>query len=155
MGIPALSLLASDVSVGTHVEKQVGGLTFNMDTIWATGIAMAIVFLLGALLRKQMTSGTPGRLQAAWEMLLETVTGQVESSIGPAGRSIIPLACTLFVFILTCNLFTLFGLGSKYEYFAVPTGDINLPLAMALFVIVGVHIYSVRSRGPVATSSTT
>ena len=94
-----------------------------------------------------MTSGVPGRLQAAWEMGLEAITGQVEGSIGPAGRAVIPLAMTLFVFIFVCNLFEVVGLGSKYEWLIAPASDINLPLAMALYVIVLVHIASVRARG--------
>jgi F-type H+-transporting ATPase subunit a len=83
----------------------------------------------------------------AWEFGLETVTNQVEGSIGPAGRSVIPLAMALFVFILVCNLFELLAIGGRFEYLPAPTGDINLPLSMALFVIVLVHRASVRSRG--------
>jgi F-type H+-transporting ATPase subunit a len=37
--------------------------------------------------------------------------------------------------------------GSHYEFFGPPTADVNLPLAMAVFVIVLVHIASLRSRG--------
>jgi F-type H+-transporting ATPase subunit a len=141
------SLLATSISVGEHVEKQVGGLTFNVETIWATLAAVVVVIGLALLLRRQVTSGSPGRLQAAWEMIVGAVTGQVEGSIGPKGAAVIPLATTLFVFILVCNLFTVFGLGSRYEWLTVPNADINLPLAMALFVIALVHIASIRARG--------
>jgi F-type H+-transporting ATPase subunit a len=41
------------------------------------------------------------------------------------------------------------GLGSKYEWLIAPASDINLPLAMAIFVILLVHISSLRARGPV------
>ncbi len=148
MGV-GLSLLATEISVGEHVQKQVGGLTFNMDTIWATAAAVVVVLGLALLLRRQVTSGSPGRLQAAWEIIVEAVTRQVDGSIGPRGASVIPLATTLFVFIFVCNSFGLLGLGSRYEWLLAPNADINLPLAMALFVIVLVHIASVRARGPV------
>jgi|SRR5271166_1917950 len=144
--LPYIPLLG-DISVGDHVEKTVGGLTFNLDVIWSTIVAVLLTCLLGALLRRQMTSGVPGRLQAAWEMGVEAVTKQVEGSIGPAGMKVIPLAVTLFVFIFICNLFEVLGIGAKYEWLIAPTGDINLPLAMALYVIVRVHIASVRARG--------
>ncbi|MHB1786770.1 MAG: F0F1 ATP synthase subunit A, partial [Acidimicrobiales bacterium] len=52
-----------------------------------------------------------------------------------------------FIFILFANFFEALGLGSKYEWLPAPTGDINLPLSMAFFVIVLVHISSIRSRG--------
>ena len=143
----ALPAFAADITVGTHQQLHVGPLTFNLDTIWATAIAMVIVIWVALKVRREASSDSPGRLQVAWEVINDAVTRQVEGSIGPAGRSIIPLAVTLFVFILTCNLFELLGLGSTLEFFAVPTGDINLPLAMALYVIVLVHTYSIRARG--------
>ncbi len=145
--LATVSRLATDISVGDHVEKAVGGLTFNWDTIWATAVAALIVISLGLKLRRQVTSGTPGRLQAAWEIGVGAVTQQVEGSVGEAGMKIIPLATTLFVFILTCNLFSLVDLGSKYAFLIVPNADINLPLAMALYVIVLVHTASIRARG--------
>ena len=145
--LASVSRLGADISVGEHVQKALGGLTFNWDTIWATAVAALIVITMGLRLRRQATSGSPGRLQAAWEMGVGAITQQVEGSIGEAGLRIIPLATTLFVFILVCNLFTLFGLGSKYEFLLVPNADINLPLAMALYVIVLVHTASIRARG--------
>jgi F-type H+-transporting ATPase subunit a len=145
--LATVSRLATDISVGDHVEKAVGGITINWDTVWATAVAALIVIGLGLRLRRQVTSGVPGRLQAAWEIGVGAITQQVEGSIGEAGMKVIPLATTLFVFILVCNLFTLVGLGSKYEFLIVPNADINLPLALALYVIVLVHISSVRARG--------
>ena len=140
-------VLVADITVGLHPTGKLFGLTVNWDVIWATGVAMLVVFALGVVLRRQITSGVPGRLQVVWEMGVQAVTKQVEGSIGPRGMAVIPLAVTLFVFILVCNLFEILGVGSKYEFLIVPTSDINLPLAMALFVIVLVHIASVRARG--------
>jgi len=144
--LPANGLLA-DVTVGDHVQGKLFGLTVNWDVIWATGVAMLIVFALGFAVRRQATSGIPGRLQIIYEAGIQTVTKQVEGSIGPRGLAVVPLAITLFVFILVCNAFEILGMGARYEFLIVPTADINLPLAMALFVIVLVHIASVRTRG--------
>ena len=153
MGLQALAPLATvarlgtNITVGDHVQKAIGGVTINWDTVWATGVAALIVIGMGLRLRRTATSGVPGRLQSAWEAMVGAVTQQVEGSIGEAGMKIIPLACTLFVFILVCNLFTLVGLGSRYEFLIVPNADINLPLAMALYVIVLVHHASIKARG--------
>ncbi len=138
---------AANITVGDHVTGKVLGLTLNLDTVWATGAALAIVIVLAALLRRQVARGRPGRLQVIFEALVEVVTRQVEGSIGEAGRAIVPLAISLFVFIFICNCFEQVGLGSHFEWLAAPTGDINLTLAMALFVIVLVHVASIRSRG--------
>ncbi len=145
--IGAVGRLSSDITVGDHVQKAVAGITIDWDTVWATAVAGIIVIVVGLVLRRQMTSGVPGRLQAAWELGIGALTQQVEGTVGEQGTKIIPLAATLFVFIFVCNLFTLLGLGSKYEFLLVPNADINLPLAMALYVIVRVHIASVRARG--------
>jgi len=75
------------------------------------------------------------------------VQKQVDDSIGPRGAKVVPLALTLFIFIFTCNLFEVIGIGSRFEVLPAPTSDINLPLAMALYVIVMVHRAAVKNRG--------
>lgn len=138
---------AADIEVGQHVQKTLGGLTFNLDTIWCTAVAMVLVMGFGLLLRARVTSGVPGKVQLLWEMVVGAVSDQVESSIGPRGASVVPLAVCLFFFILFANWLSVFGLGSKYEAVSPPTGDINLTLAMALVVIIPVHWAAVRTRG--------
>lgn len=146
-GLSSFTSLATNISVGDHVTGKLFGMTIDLDTVWSTLAAMAVVLVLGIMLRRQVTSGVPGRLQAAWEMGVEAVTNQVEGSIGPRGAAIIPLAITLFVFILICNLFEVFGVGSHFEWLEAPNADVNLPAAMAVLVIVWVHVASIRTRG--------
>ncbi|MGH9043635.1 MAG: F0F1 ATP synthase subunit A [Acidimicrobiales bacterium] len=139
--------LATNIPVGDHVVGKFLGLQLNLDTIWATGAGVLVVCIFTVVIRRQATSGVPGKLQALYEWIVELVTRQVESSIGEAGRAVIPLAVSLFLFILVCDWFEVLGLGSHFEWLAAPTGDINLPLAMAVFVIVLVHVASIRARG--------
>ncbi|MHB1889586.1 MAG: F0F1 ATP synthase subunit A [Acidimicrobiales bacterium] len=127
-------LLAASITVGSHPQGKLFGLTVNLDTLWATGAAMLVVMVLGLVLRARATSGVPGKLQLVWEAGVGAVQKQVETSIGPRGAAIVPLAVAL---------------GAKYEFLPAPTGDINLPLGMALFVIVLVHGASIKSRGPI------
>ncbi len=145
--VPVPSLLASNITVGVHLQEKLFGLTLDMDTIWATVASMLVVIALGIALRRQAKGGVPGRLQLIWEMGLQAVTQQVEGSIGPRGVSVIPLAMALFVFIFVCNFFEIFLLGGKYEVLPPPTADVNLPAAMAVLVILLVHVASVRARG--------
>lgn len=144
---PGMLMIASDISVGDHVQGKLFGLTVDWDTVWATCIAAVIVIALGLLLRAKVTSGVPGKYQAVWEMAYEAVHKQVDDSIGPRGYFVIPLALTIFVFIFTCNLFESVGIGAHFDLLPAPTSDINLPLAMALYVIVLVHISAIRTRG--------
>jgi F-type H+-transporting ATPase subunit a len=148
MGTHVLTpMLGIDISVGDHVQRKLGPLTINVDIVWATCIAGAIVITLGLILRSKATSGVPGKFQLAWEMAVGAVQDQVNDSIGPRGAAVVPLALTLFIFIFTCNLFEVVGIGSKLDVLPAPTSDINLPLAMALYVIVLVHRAAVRTRG--------
>jgi F-type H+-transporting ATPase subunit a len=140
-------MLGIDISVGDHVQRKLGPLTINVDIVWATCIAGAIVITLGLILRAKATSGVPGKFQLAWEMAVGAVQDQVNDSIGPRGAAVVPLALTLFVFIFTCNLFEVVGIGSKLDVLPAPTSDINLPLAMALYVIVMVHRAAIKNRG--------
>jgi len=136
-------LLAANINVGTHVQRD--GL--DLDTIWATVAAMVIVVGMGLYLRSRATSGVPGKLQLAWEMGVQAVRQQVEGSIGPRGAAVVPLAVALFVFILVANWFSVLGIGSEIEWLGTPTSDINVTLALALVVIIPVHVASIRARG--------
>jgi F-type H+-transporting ATPase subunit a len=146
--VPAAGkFLAANITVGNHVERKLFGLTVNVDTLWATGVAIAIIVALGLALRARATSGVPGKLQLVFEMGVSAVQKQVEGSIGPAGAAVVPLAVALFVFILIANWFEALGIGSPVEWLPAPTGDINTTVALALIVIIPVHIASVRARG--------
>src|SRR5579863_1667048 len=136
-------MLATDINVGTHVQRA--GL--NLDTLWSTGVAMIVVFALGLYLRSHATKGVPGKLQLAWESGVQAVRQQVEGSIGSRGASVVPLAVALFVFILVADWFSVLGIGSEVEWIGTPTSDINVTLALALVVIIPVHVASVRTRG--------
>jgi F-type H+-transporting ATPase subunit a len=147
--LPLTRFLGTDIEVGQHVERKLFGLTVNIDTLWATAAAMAVILVLGLYLRSKATAGVPGKLQLVWEMGVTAVQKQVAGAIGPKGMAIVPLAVALFVFILVANWFEALGIGSSIEWLPAPTGDINLTLALAFIVIVPVHIAAVRNRGPV------
>ncbi|HVC69738.1 MAG TPA: F0F1 ATP synthase subunit A [Acidimicrobiales bacterium] len=149
LAVPVARFLAANINVGVHVQRKLLGLTVDLDTLWATLAAMVIVIGLGLYLRSRATAGVPGKLQLVWEMGVSAVRKQVEGAIGPRGSAIVPLAVTLFVFILVANWFEALGIGSDIEWLPAPTGDINLTLALAFIVIIPVHIASIRSRGPV------
>src|SRR5438067_5231129 len=136
-------LTDTSIEVGHHFTAKIGGLTLNIDTIGATVLAGIIVVVLGLLLRRQITHETPGKLQLLWEIVVDYVQKQVDQSIGPTAPFVVPLAVTLFVFILAANWLELIPSGIKEEYVPAPTADVNLPFAMAIVVIVWVHIAAI------------
>ena len=143
----SMHFAAGKITVGDHVATtKIFGLTINLDIVWASVIAGVIVLALGFAVRAKVTKGVPGKLQLAYETIVEQIRELADSTIGTEGRRFVPLAIVLFLFILICNWFELFPNNGK-EWLPTPTGDVNLPLAMALMVIVWVHIESVKARG--------
>ena len=138
---------APDITIGHHITVEFLGMTFNADTIWSTAIAGIIVIALGFWMRKKLTSAVPSKIQLFWETLIDSVTRQVEASLGHVNPFVIPLAVALFVFILIANWLHVIPSGDDPHYLPAPTADVNLTYALGLLVIVGVHIYSVRRRG--------
>jgi F-type H+-transporting ATPase subunit a len=130
--------------IGHHITVTLGGLTFNADTIWSTVLAAGIVIGLGLLIRAQVTSGVPTRLQLIYETVVEQVRSQVADQMGPTAPFVVPLAIALFMFILIANWLELIPTNHALPS---PSADVNLTFALALVVIVWVHIISIRRKG--------
>jgi F-type H+-transporting ATPase subunit a len=139
------------IEVGVHPHLSLFGLTVNYDIALSTLLAVAILLFLGLRMRAQLTDGVPGKLQLFWEILVEQVDELATSAIGPAGRRFVPIGVTVFLFILICNWIgfipSAMHPGVSGEILPAPTSDVNLPLAMALFVITWAHIEAFRARG--------
>jgi F-type H+-transporting ATPase subunit a len=137
-----------EIEIGTHITRQIGGFTFNVDTIWATALAGLLVIGFGLLIRRRVTAGVPRGPQLFFETVTSAVTRQVESTMGlRTAPFVVPLAITLFFFILTANWLALIPSGHHPEYLAPPTADVNLAYALALLVIFGVHLTGIRKKG--------
>jgi F-type H+-transporting ATPase subunit a len=140
-------LASGNITIGDHHGVvRVAGLTIYLDVVWTTLIAAAIVLGFGLLMRRKVTSGVPGKLQLFWETVVEQVSDLALSAIGPEGVPFVGLGVTIGLFILVCNWLAFIPSGSP-GYLAPPTGDVNLPLALALIVFVLVHYNSIRTRG--------
>ena len=98
------TVVASSITVGDHPTFKFLGLTFNRDTLVSTGIAGLVVVILGLLVARNISSGVPSKLQLFFETLVDGVNKQVEESMGiKVAPFVVPLAVTLFFFILTAK----------------------------------------------------
>ena len=142
---------AKTIEVGVHPHLQIFGLSIDYDIALSTLLAMAIVLFLGFRMRAHVTDGVPGKLQLFWEVIVGMVSDLALSAVGPKGKKFVPIGVTVFLFILVCNWIgfipSAMHPGQSGEILPAPTSDVNLPLAMALLVIVWVHVESVRARG--------
>lgn len=140
--------VALNIPVGDHVTTKVGGVEINLDTIWTTGIACAVVLGMGFYLRSRASSGVPGKLQIFWESIIGTVGDQVEESLGPKYRQVVPLGVAIFMLVLIADWVEILpGLFHNTDYLPSPTADVNLTYALGLTVFVLTNIASVRARG--------
>lgn len=137
----------SGIEVGVHHQWHILGMTFNADTIISSVIAAAIIIGFALYLAWKATSGVPSGLQLAFESVTEQIEQQVDDQIGiKTAPFVVPLAITLFVFILLANWISIVPHAWE-EYIRPPTADVNLTFAMAFFVIAAVHITGIRVRG--------
>jgi F0F1-type ATP synthase, subunit a len=137
-------VLAADIEVGHHRTATVAGFTINVDTVYSSIIAGLIVFGLGFYMARRATSGRPSKLQLLFETIVGAVQKQVESTMGHVADFVVPLAVTLFAFILISNWLELIPSG---DYLVSPSADINMTLALALMVVFWVHGAHIKQRG--------
>ncbi|OBK12719.1 F0F1 ATP synthase subunit A [Mycobacterium asiaticum] len=147
-------LAAAQIEVGEHHEATWLGLTVNTDTIYSTAIAAVIVLALAFWLKSKVTStDVPGGVQLFFEAVTIQMRNQVESAIGMRiAPFVLPLAVTIFVFILISNWLSVLPLQYKdgekpTEALSAAASDINYVLALALFVFVCYHAAGIWRRG--------
>ncbi|QNI08047.1 F0F1 ATP synthase subunit A [Mycobacterium kubicae] len=149
------SFLAAQIEVGQHNTAKWLGLTVNTDTVLSTAIAGLIVIAMAFYLRSKVTSrDVPGGVQLFFEAITIQMRNQVESAIGMRiAPFVLPLAVTIFVFILISNWLSVLPLqytdkeGQTTELLKSAAADINYVLALALFVFVCYHVAGIWRRG--------
>jgi len=107
-------------------------------TTWA----IMLVLGLGSGLLTRRLQIRPGRLQAALELLVAGIVGQIEEVMRAEALPYVPLLGTLFIYLVVANL------SGVLPGIEAPTAKLETPAALALIVFAAVHYFGVRSRGP-------
>jgi F-type H+-transporting ATPase subunit a len=152
-------VLAEGAPIHVGVHEPVWhflGMDFNGDTIISTSIAAVIVIALAFYLKSKVTStGVPGGVQLFWEAITIQMRGQIETAIGmKIAPFVLPLAVTIFAFILVSNWLSVFPWqygehdGAAGEVLKPPAADINYVFALAAFVFIAYHAAGIWRRGP-------
>lgn len=141
-------LLAVNIPVGDHVKATVGGLSFNVDTIWSTVVAGLVVVGLGLYLRNRLDAVAPNKVQVLWEVIVGAVSTQVENTLGKRYRHVVPLAVTIFTLVLVANWLSVFpSIWHSTDYLPPPTADVNLTYALGATVFILTNAASIRAKG--------
>jgi F-type H+-transporting ATPase subunit a len=140
--------VAITVEVGHHIVWHVFGVAWNVDTILGTLVAGAIIVGLGIAMRARLSVTKPRGVQLFFETVTSQVEDQVEGSMGiKTAPFVVPLAVTLFLFILIANWLAIIPTGHHPEYMPPPASDVNLTYALALLVIGWMHVTGIRKKG--------
>lgn len=130
--------------------------TINVDSMFFSLVLGAAFCLLFYRVAKRFTTGTPGKLQTAIELLIGMVVGSVRDAFHGHNRLIAPLALTIFVWVFLMNLMDLIPVDilpwlagyAQVPYLkVVPTTDVNVTFAMSLSVFFLVIFYSLKIKG--------
>lgn len=136
--------------------------TFPVTNAFINSTMATLFFVVLALILGRNIKKIPGRLQNAFEALLEFLLGYFDQVTHDRTKSkkFLPIAGTLFLFILVSNWLGLFpGMGSigiwqmtEGHAELVPilrsaNSDLNLTLAMALFSVIASHILGILTLG--------
>lgn len=139
---------------------------FNLDSIiWALFLGIAGSFLLWKAARAA-TSGVPGRLQAAVEILVEMVDNQAKGIIHNAHsrKLVAPLALSVFIWIFLMNamdllpvdllpkiwggFFNAVGGDPHHAYMrVVPTADLSTTFGLSVSVLLVCIAYNIKIKG--------
>jgi F-type H+-transporting ATPase subunit a len=155
----------------THLQNQkpkgvLDFSVFNLDSIfWSIVLGVLGCWLLWLAARK-VTSGVPGRFQAAVEVLVDMVDSQAKGIVHSAEsrKLVAPLALTVFVWIFLLNamdllpvdllpvifesLYAAAGHDPHHAYMrVVPTADLSVTMGLSLSVLLVCLYYNVKIKG--------
>lgn len=139
----------------THLTGTLFGQRVHIDTLVMSFVLGALALWLLRRAAVRATSGVPGKWQAAVELLMEFVDGQVRS-VFPGSRAFVgPLALTVFVWVVLMNAMDFLPLdivAQGTHLFApswriLPTADVNTTFALALSVFGLMIFFNIKVKG--------
>ena len=142
-----------------HLTVPVGDspfMTLNVDSIFFK-VLLAVIFLFVFVrAARRATSGVPGKLQCAIEMMVEAIDGIVKDTFPAKTKFIAPLALTIFALVFLMNFMDMVpvdllpatALAAGIPYLrVVPTADLSTTVGMALCVFILIQYYAIKHKG--------
>lgn len=136
--------------------------SFPVTNAYINSTVLTVAFVLFAAILHFKITKIPGKLQNAFEAILDFLLGYFDQVTGSREKSkrFLPIVATLFLFILFSNWMGLLpGTGTigiwqliKGEAELVPilrpaASDLNLTLALAVFAVVASHVFGMLTLG--------
>jgi F-type H+-transporting ATPase subunit a len=131
-------------------------MAIHADSVFFTGILALLFLFVFCIVARRATSGVPGKLQAAVEILVEMVDGTVKETFHGRSKLIAPLAITIFVLVFLMNFMDLLPVdllpwaADKFgiEHLrVVATADINTTFGMSITVFFLIWYVGIQEKG--------
>ena len=142
-------MIHAQETVGSHptIDLGCGPLcTFNYDSVVSSVIAVIATIAIAFWIKSRLREGEPSRVQAIFEWGYDQLRALIRENVSQDALFVIPLAMTLFLYILIANWIEIFPL-ALFPILHGANADLNQTLAMAVIVIGVVQWYSVRVLG--------
>jgi F-type H+-transporting ATPase subunit a len=130
----------------------------NVDSMFFSIVLGLVFILLFRKVAKNITTGRPGKLQAAIELVVGFIDTSVRDAFHGHNKLIAPLALTIFMWVFLMNLMDLIpvdwlplaGSLAGVPYLkVVPTTDVSVTFAMSISVFLLTIFYSIKIKGPI------
>ena len=133
----------------------------HWDSVLFSSLLGLVFLVVGMLVARRVTSGVPGRLQAAVEFMIEMVDSQAKAIVHNAtSRKMVgPMALTVFIWIFLLNAMDLLPVDLLPWLFqhasgdpeaklrSVPTADISVTMGLSVGVLLVCLYYNIRIKG--------
>ncbi|HEY3519204.1 MAG TPA: F0F1 ATP synthase subunit A [Gammaproteobacteria bacterium] len=130
----------------------------NVDSMFFALVLGVVFIFLFRKVAKNVTTGRPGKLQTAIELVVGFVDTSVRDAFHGQNKLIAPLALTIFMWVFLMNLMDLIpvdwlpllggAVGVPYLK-VVPTTDVSVTFAMSLSIFVLTIFYSIKIKGAI------
>ena len=148
----------------SNVDGPVGIVDFHVihwDSVLFSSILGIVFLLIGLIAARRVTSGVPGRFQAAMEFMIEMVDSQAKAIVHNANsrKMVGPMALTIFIWIFLLNAMDLLPVdllpaiaqlitgNPELHLRVVPTADISVTMGMSVAVLLCCLYYNVKIKG--------
>ncbi len=128
----------------------------NVDSMFFSVLLGLVFITLFRGAAKKSSAGTPGKMQAFVEIIVDFVDSSVKDTFHGKSRLIAPLALTIFVWVFLMNLMDLIpvdwlplagaAIGVPYLK-VVPSTDVNVTFGMSIAVFFLIIFYTVKNKG--------
>ncbi len=142
----------NNVDHGAPIVEDVLGISwldFNLSNVLMIIVTSLIVFILCVLGARNLQMKPKGA-QNFMEWILDFIKGIINDTMDwKTGKIFLPLALTLFTYILVGNMLGVItnGVVGGDVWWKSPTADPGITLTLAVMVIVLSHFYGIKLRG--------